>query len=68
VGPKLIRDRPHQDHQPGPELVPRWGLLSLLKPPARIAVLGWNAYHANLVRKMMDVQPAEWGLHSPLQV
>jgi NAD(P)-dependent dehydrogenase (short-subunit alcohol dehydrogenase family) len=35
-------------------------LLGSFVAPARIVLLGSNTYHANLVRKMMGVQPAQW--------
>jgi hypothetical protein len=35
-------------------------LLGSFVAPARIVLLGSNTDHANLVRRMMGVQPAQW--------
>jgi NAD(P)-dependent dehydrogenase (short-subunit alcohol dehydrogenase family) len=35
-------------------------LLGSFAAPARIVLLGSNTYHANLARKMLGVQPAQW--------
>jgi NAD(P)-dependent dehydrogenase (short-subunit alcohol dehydrogenase family) len=35
-------------------------LLGSFAPPARIVLLGSNTYHANLGRKLIGVQPAQW--------
>ena len=36
------------------------GLLGSFAAPARVVLLGSNTYYANLVRRMMGVQPAHW--------
>jgi NAD(P)-dependent dehydrogenase (short-subunit alcohol dehydrogenase family) len=35
-------------------------LLGTFAPPARIALIGSNTYHANVPRKILGVQPARW--------